>query len=381
MKVAELKKFGLKMELYKEIPNTLSGVKQWRDKILQLLKEQNPDPAKMIDDNYHNPNSDNDDDSDSNSCFYSDNDIIVESDSETNSDENSDGNSQSDCDQVVDQNQIDTMDQTAVTNHMHFKKLCNQIKDTKDKTYQYNKILKDDLTTYCTKKQIKPTNGTNKIHYWRGIILHYQSSLSSSSEAAIEAICPAQPPQPSIQPPAETPPPPSRSRARIPSGLPYMANYPEEKQWFDLDFTLWGTPLSRIGIICSCRAGAQLPSCCAHGSSVLWLIYYALFGDLAQVLQISKRDKLVAINVTSLKSYKIYLDQLIKKGTPRICVCCPQKDIKEKVMCDNCKVYYHPECLGTTWEEIVHQDKWTFHMWHCKYCLGDEVFIARTMST
>jgi len=159
------------------------------------------------------------------------------------------------------------------------------------------------------------------------------------------------------------------NQQQIASSLSYLENYPKEKSWYDLDFTLWNNKLSRLGVICSGRSGAQLPSCCAHGSSCIWLIFYSLFGNINTALATSNRDKKIKKNVCSLLQYREY----IKKTETSIC-----NDDKQDVavQSDACDVWYHPKCINTTQEDIE-KDKHTWNIWHCPMCCSAKAFIVR----
>ena len=97
-----------------------------------------------------------------------------------------------------------------------------------------------------------------------------------------------------------------KDNANIPESLSYLKNYPTEKSWYDLDFTLFDSKLSRLQLRCSCRSGAQLPSCCAHGNSSVWLIYFVLFSDIKEILKQTKRDKKIMENIVDLTSYSAF---------------------------------------------------------------------------
>ncbi len=162
-----------------------------------------------------------------------------------------------------------------------------------------------------------------------------------------------------------------------PPSLGYLRNYPkEEKSWYDMDFTLWNTPLARIQIICSCRSGAQLCSCCAHGSSTIWLIYYAIFGDIDKALESSKRDQEISngTNIVDLTEYAAYLK--IRGKRHNICVKCKKETDETTMLCDGCHCRFHPKCAGTTLVEIQ-RDKYHYNIWHCRQCNTDEVWCAR----
>ena len=153
-----------------------------------------------------------------------------------------------------------------------------------------------------------------------------------------------------------------------------MEKYPKQKSWYDLDFTLFDSKLSRLQLRCSCRARAQLPGCCAHGSCCIWLIFYVLFGDVQSVLKESKRDKQIMDNIVDLTPYSL-LNQRKKKKNVHWCYCKQTKN-EGYVQCDKCTKWYHPSCIDTTMEDIE-SDRHTFDIFHCKFCCSNDVWVVR----
>ena len=116
-----------------------------------------------------------------------------------------------------------------------------------------------------------------------------------------------------------------RDDANIPESLSYLRNYPTEKSWYDLDFTLFDSQLSRLQLRCSCRSGAQLPGCCAHGITSIWLIYFVLFSDIQEILKQTKRDKQIMDNFIDLTPYSVY-QKGRKQKSEHWCYCQQEKD-------------------------------------------------------
>ena len=162
----------------------------------------------------------------------------------------------------------------------------------------------------------------------------------------------------------------------IPQSLQYLKKYPVKKSWWDLDFTLFDSKLARLQAGCICRSGAQLPGCCAHAGSILWLIFFILFGNVAQILKPSERDKRILKSIVDLTPYNRYRKS-IKKDNSFWCVCRQDKG-EEFVQCDCCMIWYHPSCVSTTMEDIE-SDRYVFDTWHCKFCDGDSVFVVRNI--
>ena len=161
-----------------------------------------------------------------------------------------------------------------------------------------------------------------------------------------------------------------------PQSLKYLENYPtHEKSWYDLDFDgCWGGKLARIQIICSCRSGEQLPSCCAHGSSALWMIYYAIDNGIEEALKPSKRDLgiLNHSHVVNLEGYSRY-----KKSNKKDKECvCHQETEEITYRCDGCRAWFHPSCLKIDKKDIE-RDRYWFNIWHCDGCSDDKAFVMR----
>ena len=57
------------------------------------------------------------------------------------------------------------------------------------------------------------------------------------------------------------------------------------------------------------------------------------------------------------------------------CYCKTEKD-EGWVECDNCSKWHHPSCVDTTMADIE-EDRYTYDIWHCKFCCSNEVFVAR----
>lgn len=161
--------------------------------------------------------------------------------------------------------------------------------------------------------------------------------------------------------------------------LKYLEKYPKpnhQKSWYDLDFTLFDSKLARLQLRCSCRSGAQLPGCCAHGGSCIWFIYYVLFKNIQQLLKNSPRDEQILQKITDLSPYAVYAKGRKKKGT-HWCICkSSDKDDEGWVECDNCMIWYHPSCSDTTMEDIK-RDRYIYDIWHCKYCTNNDVWVVR----
>ena len=167
-----------------------------------------------------------------------------------------------------------------------------------------------------------------------------------------------------------------RKNAIIPKSLSYLEKYPRKKSWYDLDFTLFDSKLARLQLRCNCRSGAQLPGCCSHGNSSVWLIYFVLFSDYKEILKQTKRDKEIMKNFINLTPYSIY--QKSKKARAKHWCYCQQEKNEGWVQCDKCTKWYHPSCTGTTMEDIE-KDKYTFNIWHCKFCQSNDVWVVRNI--
>jgi len=171
----------------------------------------------------------------------------------------------------------------------------------------------------------------------------------------------------------------------LPDSLQYLANYPknfaEPKSWYDLNFDIWQTPLSRIQITCSCRSGQQIPSCCAHSSTVLWLLFYSMNGNshsYSKLMEQKEKDvkiKKSLVDLVAFSNYKKLRQKLLTKENKNletwgdICIC--HKSYDENVIeCTGCGKWYHPKCLGQEYEQIMQTNSYVAAYWHCIYC-GD----------
>ena len=155
--------------------------------------------------------------------------------------------------------------------------------------------------------------------------------------------------------------------------LGYLIDYPCEKYWFDIQFEHFNSKLARLQYRCDCRAGAQLLHSCAHVSACLWLIFYAIFGNLLDAIKQSKRDKNISNNVIDLTLYKKFAGD--KEYTN--CICDGEKDEDiTQWQCENCDVWYHAECLNTT-DEAIQQNKYTSSIWHCPFCSSNRTYTVR----
>ena len=127
---------------------------------------------------------------------------------------------------------------------------------------------------------------------------------------------------------------------------------------------------------CNCRSGAQLPGCCAHAGSIIWLIWFILFGNISNILKPSKRDAKIINNIIDLTPYNAYRKK-VKKDGAFWCHCQTEKN-EDFVQCDCCMKWYHPSCVNTSMEDI-NSDRYVFDIWHCMFCDGDSVFVVRNI--
>ena len=133
--------------------------------------------------------------------------------------------------------------------------------------------------------------------------------------------------------------------------------------------------LSRLQIICSCRSGAQIPSCCAHCSTIIWLIYYSLYGGLEQALKETKQDLEILQSVHNFSSYKKYIEAIEGDQWYQGCPCGEWRT-ENVVLCEVCECYFHPSCLGQTEKQIETFDK-EGKIWHCTVCSGYQHFVCQ----
>ena len=168
----------------------------------------------------------------------------------------------------------------------------------------------------------------------------------------------------------------NKKDASIPKSLSYLKKYPKKKSWYDLNFTLFDSKLARVQIRCNCKSGVQIPGCCAHASSGLWLFYYILRDDINKLLKTSKRDAKILENIVDLEPWNKH-KKTMKKDDAYWCYCKTEKD-EGWVECDCCNRWYHPSCVGTTMDDI-NIDKATYNLWHCSFCDGNSAFVVRNI--
>ena len=166
------------------------------------------------------------------------------------------------------------------------------------------------------------------------------------------------------------------TKQQIDESLHYMLDYPIAKSWWDLDFRLFGSSISRTQHACKCRTGQQLPGCCAHTSTFLWLFYCAIKEKqlLNKLTKISKRDANILNNVMNLKPYKKYQQENPHHGA-KGCFCQQDKD-EDTIHCSTCNVFYHPSCSKTKMEHIEAHE-WLKEAFWCHYCGKDKTFMVK----
>ena len=166
-----------------------------------------------------------------------------------------------------------------------------------------------------------------------------------------------------------------------PQSTHYMTEYfkhIQAKDWHDINFNLWKTPISRIQMGCSCRSGEQLPSFCCHCGTVLWLLYYAITpkDKLSDALKPLKKDIATrnnTINLLSHSNYQKKLEELYKStpngGRAKVCTC-DNVDIPEpRIRCTVCHHDFHPTCLGQSWKELLKKGNILLqYYWKCPNC-------------
>ena len=172
-----------------------------------------------------------------------------------------------------------------------------------------------------------------------------------------------------------------------PDSLKYLSQYAKSvqpKDWHDIDFTLWETPLARLQITCSCRSGEQLPSCCAHCSTVLWLLYYSISDNenIEQILAMKPKDKKIKIGIVDLVPHDNYIktrDKLWEKDDNTgygINICnCQQMTDEPLIKCPCCARHWHPSCLSQDWSDLV-QTRIAL-IWRCPFCDESESYTFR----
>ena len=129
----------------------------------------------------------------------------------------------------------------------------------------------------------------------------------------------------------------------------------EEKKWDDIDFSLWTTDLARMQYYCTCNAGAQMVNPCAHVSAALYLVIWTMEDCLEEKLKSSKRDVQIKESVTNLRPLMNFWKQQQtqhERAKVQLHCRCNQPFHGYMPQCPGCEEHYHPECIGTTKEEI-----------------------------
>lgn len=167
-------------------------------------------------------------------------------------------------------------------------------------------------------------------------------------------------------------------RSQLPVALRYMADYPEAKLWWDLDFSLMDSKLARIQTKCRCASGQPVPGLCAHTGTWLRLLFYSVkrIKDIDKIICESPRDRRIFETVHDMKPYKEFLkcnEELFWKA--KGCFCRQAKD-EATFLCQGCDVYYHPSCIGST-EDEIRDNTWTERAFFCNNCHINKVFMAK----
>ena len=178
---------------------------------------------------------------------------------------------------------------------------------------------------------------------------------------------------------------------KLPASLDYLSGYPkyvQTKMWHDINFELWNTTLSRVQVTCSCKSGEQLPSCCAHCSSIMWLLHYSvsLKESLEDALSEKSKDAAIKYHLIDLLPHHNYektrqefwkkLDKKYNFGD-KICLC---NNVKTEniIRCNACGNYYHPSCLHQSWSDL-HDNSRLLSYWRCPTCDAEAVYINKNL--
>ena len=161
--------------------------------------------------------------------------------------------------------------------------------------------------------------------------------------------------------------------------IAYLEEYPQPKSWFDLDFELFNSDLSRLQQRCSCRSGVQLPGCCAHCGCIIRLIWHILhLGKVDQLLKKNKRDIKIEEKIINLFHFSEELKANAEKYK-YICLCCSSAVNKKKKnsykRCGICYRRYHLTCTQSM--NIHRQSKFIQTVWHCPLCTSQDSWCVR----
>ncbi len=158
----------------------------------------------------------------------------------------------------------------------------------------------------------------------------------------------------------------------LPPSLEYI-KYSKEKSWYDLNFRLFNSRIARIQYVCQCKRGTQLPSCCAHVATFLWLIWYCVNRkNIDMLLMDTPRDLKIKDKIVNLKEYKKWLRANESEDMNTWCFCKGKGDYADNTMminCNSCGMWWHPTCSKTTVNDVT-ASKRAMNLWYCINCNG-----------
>ena len=149
---------------------------------------------------------------------------------------------------------------------------------------------------------------------------------------------------------------------------------PSVKSWYDLNFKLFNSKLARLQQRCCCKSGAQLPGCCAHLGSMLWLIFWSIFSGITKALTLSERDKLIRKRLIDLTAF-CQKQRKAKDDSIHWCPRCHtlQPATVKWVNCIECFKWYHRKCAKIKIDEYQEKRK----NWLCEICTTWKGWTAR----
>ena len=160
----------------------------------------------------------------------------------------------------------------------------------------------------------------------------------------------------------------------------YILDIPSSRSWFDMDFSVFNNPLSRLLHACKCQSGSQIPGMCKHrGAMVIFM--WAILNELAELEDYSQRKKYDESLLKKVCDAEDYREFEVKMGDKRlrldICyVCNKERHDWYKLLCDACRCWFHPQCLGQDMDTIVRL-KEVHNNWFCSYCTGQRCWWRR----
>ena len=161
--------------------------------------------------------------------------------------------------------------------------------------------------------------------------------------------------------------------------------FPKPKSWFDLNFELFDSELSRLQHRCSCRAGVQLPGVCAHTGAIIRLIFHLIKegGDGSELQKLNSRDSRILDQNSSITNLYPFSQDMKKEKIEAKYWCCYCSsgivtELTKYMRCSNCYRIFHLDCCQSAEKEMygyVRENKEMYKkIYHCPICSPQDVY-------